>query len=140
MVSRVVSVENTSAESSRFPEDYRSGVLASTKSSLRLPNLMQPLQERKIATNLFLTADNLPTALATSIESTKSTASSKAPINTEEPRGAALPAGQAGRLMSKDDQARIRELIANAKTPEEITRLERSLKEGYVPSVTAVGA
>jgi U2 small nuclear ribonucleoprotein A' len=95
-------------------------------------------KERQVAKSLFLTAEGLPTALATSISTTVST-HSKTAVTTDEPR-LAVPAAKAGRLMSKDDAERVKQAIAKASSVEEIKRLERSLREGYMPSMDAVGA
>jgi len=42
--------------------------------------------------------------------------------------------------MSKEEADRVRQAIANASSIEEVRRLERSLREGYLPDVDAVGA
>ena len=42
--------------------------------------------------------------------------------------------------MSKEEADRVRLAIANATSVEEVRRLERSLREGYLPGVDAVGA
>jgi len=42
--------------------------------------------------------------------------------------------------MSKDDQDKVRNAIQNAKSMEEVRRLERSLREGYMPDLESVGA
>jgi len=88
---------------------------------------------------LFLTADKLPTALATTISTTVSTHASKPAITIDEPRLAAQP-GKAGRLMSEQDRAKVKHAIAKATTIEEVRRLERSLREGYLPEIEDVGA
>jgi U2 small nuclear ribonucleoprotein A' len=95
------------------------------------------LQERQTAKTLFLTADGLPTALATTISTTVST-HSKPPITTDEPKPAAV--GKAGRLMSKEEVEKVKEAIAKATSVEEIRKLERSLREGYLPERDTVGA
>jgi U2 small nuclear ribonucleoprotein A' len=96
-------------------------------------------KERQAAKSLFLTAEGLPTALATTISTTVSTHSSKAVVTTDEPRPAASTV-KAGRLMSKEDAEKVKQAIAKATSVEEIKRLERSLREGYLPSMDAVGA
>ncbi|KAJ6627295.1 leucine-rich repeat-domain-containing protein [Mycena sp. CBHHK59/15] len=96
-------------------------------------------KERQTAKVLFVTADNLPTALATTLSTTVSTQSTKAVITTDEPRLAA-PTGKAGRLMSKEDAEKVKAAIAKASSVEEIRRLERSLREGYMPEMESVGA
>ncbi len=57
----------------------------------------------------------------------------------DEPK-AATEHPQAGRLMSKEDQDKVKAAIAKATSIEEVRRLERSLREGYVPEIEAVGA
>lgn len=78
----------------------------------------------------------MPTALATTLSTTVSTQSTKAVITTDEPRPAPQ-AGKAGRLMSKEDAEKVKAAIAKATTVEEIRKLERSLREGYMPDVGA---
>jgi U2 small nuclear ribonucleoprotein A' len=97
-------------------------------------------KERQTAKTLFLTAQNSPTALATTISTTVSTHSSKTVVTTDEPKPSAALAGKAGRLMSKEDAERVKQAIAKATSVEEIRKLERSLREGYMPEVEAVGA
>lgn len=96
-------------------------------------------KERKAAKGLFLTADGLENSLASSLSTTASTQSTKQTISTDEPRPAVAP-GKAGRLMSKEEADKVKAAIAKATSIEEIRRLERSLKEGFVPSLEAVGA
>ena len=109
------------------------------KRSYPSPNSCAHLQERKAAKALFLTADNLPTALVTTISTTVSSQSTKTVITTDEPKLAPLT-GKAGRLMSKEDAERVKAAIAKATSMEEIRRLERSLREGYLPEIESVGA
>ncbi|TFY69024.1 hypothetical protein EVG20_g3318 [Dentipellis fragilis] len=94
-------------------------------------------KERSTARGLFLTGDGLMNALATTLSTTVSTASSKPAITTDEPRPAA--GVKAGRLMSKEEADKVKDAIAKATSIEEIRRLERSLKEGFMPSMD-VGA
>jgi len=96
-------------------------------------------KERQTAKSVFLTADGLPTQLATTLSTTVTTQSSKPPITSDEPRPAAAP-GKAGRLMSKEEADKVKEAIAKATSVDEIRRLERSLREGYMPSFESVGA
>ncbi|TFY53115.1 hypothetical protein EVJ58_g9635 [Rhodofomes roseus] len=96
-------------------------------------------KERQAAKSLFLTADNLPTQLADTLSKTVSTHAAKAPVATDEPKPAAAP-GKAGRLMSKEEAEKVKEAIARATSIEEIRRLERSLREGFMPDMQAVGA
>ena len=95
-------------------------------------------QERQAGKTLFLTADNLPTQLATTLSTTVS-AHAKTSVTTDEPKPVVAP-GKAGRLMSKEEAQRVRDAIAKATSVEEIRRLERSLKEGFMPTMDAVGA
>ncbi|KAI0803151.1 L domain-like protein [Irpex lacteus] len=95
-------------------------------------------KERQAGKSLFLTADNLPTQLATTLSTTVST-HSKTAVTTDEPKPVVTP-GKAGRLMSKEDAQRVKEAIAKATSVEEIRRLERSLKEGFLPELDSVGA
>ncbi|KAG2350614.1 L domain-like protein [Suillus weaverae] len=96
-------------------------------------------KEREAGKSLFLTADGLPTALATTISTTVSKQGSKAAVTLDEPKPVAL-SGKAGRLMSKEDAEKVKLAIAKATSIEEIRRLERSLREGYMPSMESVGA
>ncbi|KAI0343985.1 L domain-like protein [Trametopsis cervina] len=95
-------------------------------------------KERQTGKSLFLTADNLPTQLATTLSTTVST-HSKAAVTTDEPKPVVAP-GKAGRLMSKEDAQRVKDAIAKATSVEEIRRLERSLKEGFMPGMDSIGA
>lgn len=81
-----------------------------------------------------MTAEGLPTALATTISTTVSVHSTKAAVTTDEPRLAA-PTMKAGRLMSKEEADRVKQMIAKATSVEEIKKLERSLREGYMPDM-----
>jgi len=94
-------------------------------------------KERQVAKGLFTTADNLLNSLATTLSTTVSTHSTAVAITSDEPRAAP---SKAGRLMSKEEADRVRSAIANASSIEEVRRLERSLKEGYLPGMDAVGA
>lgn len=86
-----------------------------------------------------MTADGRPNAVADKIAETVSSATTRATLTTDEPKAAPV-AGKAGRLMSKEEQAKVKEAIANATSIEEIRRLELSLKEGFLPTMDAVGA
>lgn len=100
---------------------------------------MRPMaQERQTAKSLFLTADNLPTQLATTLSTTVSTSSAKVPVTSDEPKPATH--GKAGRLMSKEEAQKVKEAITRATSVDEVRRLERQLKEGYLPSLEGVGA
>ncbi|KAJ8517023.1 hypothetical protein ONZ45_g5710 [Pleurotus djamor] len=96
-------------------------------------------KERQTAKALFLTADNLMTALATTLSTTVSNHSTKQTITMDEPKPAMQP-GKAGRLMSKEDAEKVKAAIAKATSVEEIRKLERSLREGYMPEMESVGA
>ncbi|CAL1696345.1 unnamed protein product [Somion occarium] len=95
-------------------------------------------KERQTGKSLFLTADNLPTQLATTLSTTVSTQHARPPVTTDEPK--LETHGKAGRLMSKEEAQKVKEAIARATSVEEIRRLERQLKEGYLPSLEGVGA
>lgn len=86
-----------------------------------------------------MTADGLMNTLATTISTTVSTGAAKNVTMAEEPRTVVAP-GKAGRLLSKEEANKVREAIANATSVEEIRRLERLLKEGFLPSMESVGA
>lgn len=96
-------------------------------------------KERAYGKQLFVTVDGLPTALATTLSTVVSTQSSKATLTIDEPRAAA-PITKAGRLMSREDAEKVKAAIAKATSIEEIRRLERSLREGYIPEMDSVGA
>ncbi|KJA26114.1 hypothetical protein HYPSUDRAFT_84910 [Hypholoma sublateritium FD-334 SS-4] len=96
-------------------------------------------KERAHAKTLFVTADGLLTALATTISTTVSTHTTKTVLTMDEPKTAQNTL-KAGRLMSKEDQDKVKAAIAKATSIEEVRRLERSLREGYVPEIESVGA
>ncbi|GJE87727.1 leucine-rich repeat protein [Phanerochaete sordida] len=107
--------------------------------SLRVLDFQRIRQkERDAAKALFLTADGLPTQLATTLSTTVST-HAKASVTIDEPKPVVQP-GKAGRLMSKEEAQRVKEAIAKATSIEEIRRLERSLREGFMPNMDNVGA
>lgn len=95
-------------------------------------------KERAAAKALFMTAEQKETALATSIISNVSTRAAKPALTIDEPK--ASMSGKAGRLLSKEEQDRVKAAIAKATSMEEVRRLERALKEGYVPELESVGA
>ena len=86
-----------------------------------------------------MTAEGLLTALATTISTTVSAPSTAATLTMDEPKAAVIP-GKAGRLMSKEDQENLKAAIAKATTIEEVRKMERSLREGYLPEMESVGA
>jgi U2 small nuclear ribonucleoprotein A' len=96
-------------------------------------------KEREAGKALFTTAEGVPNALADKTAATVSSEAAKRAVATDEPKAAAAM-GKAGRLMSKEDQARVKEAIAKATSVEEIRRLEQSLKEGFMPNMDSVGA
>jgi len=95
-------------------------------------------KERTQAKALFVTAEGLPTALATTISTTVSAHSTAATLTMDEPKTAIIPGK--GRLMSKEDQEKLKAAIAKATTIEEVRKMERSLREGYLPEMESVGA
>lgn len=137
MVPRMARPSSACAESFRFPADTRQGVLPFLTKPDEQNTKPHDLQERNAAKGLFLTADNLPTALANTLSSTVSSSSGTV-VTTEEPKQA-QPALK-GRLMSKEDAERVKAAIAKASSIDEIRRLELSLREGYMPELEGVGA
>ncbi|CAG8547637.1 18779_t:CDS:2 [Acaulospora morrowiae] len=86
--------------------------------------------ERKESKQLFVTSNGEQTSLAKSISETVS--------KTFEPGegliGGNLPRSNLPTLgISAEEQAKIREAIRNAKTLEEVTRLEKLLQSGHIP-------
>jgi len=53
-------------------------------------------------------------------------------VSTDEPKAAAP--GRAGRLMTAEEKERVKAAIINATSAEEVRRLERNLKEGWMPN------
>ncbi|KAF8736740.1 hypothetical protein AX14_014063 [Amanita brunnescens Koide BX004] len=96
-------------------------------------------KEREAAKKLFVTPDGLMTQLATTLSTTVSTQSANPGLTIDEPKPMPV-AGKAGRLMTKEERERVKAAIASAKSIEEIRRLERSLREGYLPEMESVGA
>jgi len=86
-----------------------------------------------------VTADGLINSLATTLSTTISTGAAKSVTVAEEPRPVVAP-GKAGRLLTREEANKVREAIAKATSVDEIRRLERSLKEGYLPGIESVGA
>lgn len=64
----------------------------------------------------------------------------KAVLTIDEPKAVPGVRGKAGHLMSKEDQDRVKAAIAKATSMEEIRRLERSLRDGYLPEMESIGA
>lgn len=95
-------------------------------------------QERKAAKQLFLTPDKLPTSLATSLSSTRTSAAAALAQQTNESLVSAtarsIVPGAAGRLMTAEEKERIREAIKASKNAEEVRKLEQQLREGYIPA------
>ncbi|KAM6497984.1 Leucine-rich repeat domain containing protein [Amanita muscaria] len=96
-------------------------------------------KERAAAKKLFLTPDGLMTQLATTLSTTVSNKSAKSTLTIDEPKPLPMT-GKAGRLMTKEEREKVIAAIANAKSMEEIRRLERQLREGYLPEMESVGA
>lgn len=96
-------------------------------------------KERQTGKSVFLTPEGLFTALATTISTTVSKKDANAAMTIDEPKPT-LPAGKAGRLMTKEEAERVKQAIAKATSIEEVRKLERSLKEGYIPGMDTVGA
>ena len=96
-------------------------------------------KERQAAQSLFVTPEGLLTGLASTISTTVSSNAAKTATNADEPKAASAQV-KAGRLMTDEEKSRVRAAIAAAKTTEEIQRLERSLREGWVPDTSQVGA
>lgn len=86
-----------------------------------------------------MTVDGLMNSLATTLSTTVSTGAKKNVAMAEEPRPVVAP-GKAGRLLTKEEANKVREAIAKATSVEEIRLLERSLKDGFLPSMESVGA
>lgn len=114
---------------------YREWLIFNCKSLRVLDYQRIQDKERKSAKTLFLTPDNLPTALATSLTAAKAVPSKGAATTEEEPAGpgAALGAGKAGRMMTAEERERVKAAILKATTAEEVRRLEKTLREGWVP-------
>ncbi|KAB5592628.1 COP9 signalosome complex subunit 6 [Ceratobasidium theobromae] len=118
----------------REKKNYREYVIWTCSSSLRVLDFQRIKEkERKTCKTLFVTAEGLPTALAASIEAS----ASAQPTLTFTPGGEdanaddrpGAKAGAAGRLMTAEERARVREAIARASSAEEIKRLERALRD-----------
>ena len=149
MVPRVACLENSWAKSFGFPENSRQGAPRTSTFALFLLKhdislrwrlgLLCHFQERAAAKKLFLTPDGLMTQLGTTLSTTVSTKLAKPGLTLDEPKPMAQP-GKAGRLMTKDEREKVKVAIAGATSMEEIRRLERQLREGYVPEIESVGA
>lgn len=137
MVPRVACLAYPQSKSFGFPENPPEGADPAL-SHVRSDATHWTVQEREAAKTLFLTADGLPTQLATTLSTTVST-HAKATVTIDEPKPVVAP-GKAGRLMSKEEAQRVKEAIAKATSIEEIRRLERSLREGFMPNMDSVGA
>ena len=79
------------------------------------------------------------TQLATTLSTSVTTQSAKSALTIDEPKPMPV-SGKAGRLMTGGERERVKAAIASAKSIEEIRRLERSLREGYLPEAESVGA
>jgi hypothetical protein len=125
MVPRVACVARAVAESPRFPENPGQGASPFRRASRR--HRPQPVrtQERETAKALFTTAEGVPNALAEKIMATVSTQASRAAVNTDEPKAAVTP-GNAGRLMTKEEQVR---LSCHLFTTPSLTRCRRGSRK-----------
>jgi U2 small nuclear ribonucleoprotein A' len=125
-----VPIEVTS--SSRFPAYTRKGVYWISFWKLLLIAI-HSFKERVYAQSLFITGDKLPTALATSLSSSVSSHRVTAPAAIDEPRTSTATSGKAGRLMTDEERAKVKLAIAQAKSAEEVRKLEQQLQEGWIP-------
>jgi len=111
---------------------YREWVIYNCKSLRVLDFQRIQDKERKAAKTLFLTPDELPTALATSFAATKAAPTKNVAAREEEEP--TVVAGRAGKLMTPEERERVKAAILKATSAEEVRRLEKTLKEGYVPA------
>lgn len=113
----------------------RPSSLSFTKS---YPGPAHHLQERKAAKQLFLTPDKLPTSLASSLSSTRTSAAAALAAQTNESllssTARSIAPGSAGRLMTAEEKERIKEAIRGSKNADEVRKLEQQLREGYIPA------
>jgi len=115
---------------------YRSWVIHVCKSLRVLDFERIKDKERKAAESLFLTPDKLPTSLATTISSTRSTAVPTLSNGVTAEAGIAktFVPGASGRLMTGEEKNRIRQALAKATSAEEVRKLEQELREGWIPA------
>jgi U2 small nuclear ribonucleoprotein A' len=81
--------------------------------------------ERTSATALFLTPPptSQPTALAVALSTPSTSAASKAATETK----------KAGRMMTQEEREKIKRAVMQAESVDEVRRLERMLREGWIP-------
>ncbi|KAG8966522.1 U2 snRNP complex subunit, partial [Tulasnella sp. 427] len=105
----------------REKKHYREWVIFNCKSLRVLDYQRIQDKERKSAKALFLTPDDLPTALATSLTASKAAPSKGSATTEEEPSAgrAALGGGKAGRLMTAEERERVKAAILKATSAEE---------------------
>jgi len=126
---------------------YRSWVIFNCKSLRVLDFERIKDKERQSAQQLFLTPDKLPTSLYTTLLQTRTTTTTTtvvtAPANNSNSSGGVATTtgsnktfvpGASGRLMTVEEKNKIREALTKATSAEEVRRLERQLREGYIPS------
>jgi len=116
---------------------YRSWMIFNCKSLRVLDFERIKDKERQAAQQLFLTPDKLPTSLYTTLLQTRTTAVAAASsADSEEATGGSktFVPGASGRLMTAEEKNRIRDALTKATSAEEVRRLERQLREGYIPS------
>ncbi|TIA90785.1 hypothetical protein E3P99_01387 [Wallemia hederae] len=90
-------------------------------------------KERKEAKDLFETSDGRPTAAAQDIRSLKSKGSDE---DTSKNENTFIPGGEdtsKGRLLTAEDRENIRKAIMDADSVDEVARLERMLRDGFIP-------
>jgi len=93
-------------------------------------------KERVQAKTLFLTPDSLPTALATSLSSTRATVSASSVTANFTPAEGATKTfvpGASGRLLTAEEKKRVEDAIKNASSVEEVRKIESMMREGWVP-------
>jgi len=93
-------------------------------------------KERSQAKTLFLTQDSLPTALATSLSSSRTAVTAGAIAASATPVSGASKTfvpGASGRLLTAEEKERVKEAIKNAGSVEEVRKIESMMREGWVP-------
>ncbi|TIC03585.1 L domain-like protein [Wallemia mellicola] len=85
-------------------------------------------KERKEAREIFETQDGRPTAVAQEIKALKKE-------DVSETSNTFVPGEDTskGRLLSAQDRENIRKAILEANSPDEVARLERMLRDGFIP-------
>lgn len=88
-------------------------------------------KERKEAQELFETSDGRPTAAAQEIRALKTTRSDELDASND---NTFVPGGEdKGRLLTAEDRENIRKAIMEASSVDEVARLERMLRDGFIP-------